>query len=384
MNKICVYAICKNEAKFVERWVESMCEADYIVVLDTGSTDDTVEVLYDVFSNYDVQGTIVSKEINPWRFDTARNEALVLVPDDCNICVSTDLDEVFEPGWAKLLRDNWNDEIHERCDYTYIWKHNSDGSPNVTYRYNKIHSKNWIWRTPVHEYLTRKNDETNFTYTPNVALNLRDKIILHHYPDDSKSRGSYLNLLEIRAKEYPDDKVSMLYLAREYWFYRMYKEAINILIQITTVWAKDFEPIQVAYSYLLMGYCFGSMIATDADKHTDLACKAFETGISLYPWFMENYTGLAEIYLGKKKYITAKYIIEEGFYQSRRQYHWVEDGSNWTYKPLEILALANFELGNKKDAIAIATKAITYSDEKCLKDNLQLMLDMTSFSDIIK
>ena len=38
----------------------------------------------------------------------------------------------------------------------------------------------------------------------------------------------------------------------------------------------------------------------------------------------------------------------------------------------------------KKDAIAIATKAMTYSDEKCLKDNLQLMLDMTSFSDIIK
>ena len=84
-----------------------------------------------------------------------------------------------------------------------------------------------------------------------------------------------------------------------------------------------------------MGYCFGSMIATDADKNTDLACKAFETGISLYPWFMENYTGLAEIYLGKKEYITAKYIIEEGFSRSRRQYHWVEDGSNWTYKPLE-------------------------------------------------
>lgn len=39
MNKICVYAIAKNEEQFVDRWVDSMSEADVIVVLDTGSTD---------------------------------------------------------------------------------------------------------------------------------------------------------------------------------------------------------------------------------------------------------------------------------------------------------------------------------------------------------
>ena len=30
--KICVYAICKNELKFVDKWLENMSEADYIVV----------------------------------------------------------------------------------------------------------------------------------------------------------------------------------------------------------------------------------------------------------------------------------------------------------------------------------------------------------------
>ena len=40
--KICVYAICKNEEKFVDRWAESMKEADSIYVLDTGSNDNTV------------------------------------------------------------------------------------------------------------------------------------------------------------------------------------------------------------------------------------------------------------------------------------------------------------------------------------------------------
>lgn len=40
-----IYAICKNEEKFVKRWVEFMKEADNFYVLDTGSTDKTVEIL---------------------------------------------------------------------------------------------------------------------------------------------------------------------------------------------------------------------------------------------------------------------------------------------------------------------------------------------------
>lgn len=45
MNKICVYAICKNEIKHIERWLASVSEADYVVVLDTGSTDSSYETL---------------------------------------------------------------------------------------------------------------------------------------------------------------------------------------------------------------------------------------------------------------------------------------------------------------------------------------------------
>ena len=45
--KIYVYAITKNESKFVNTWVKSMQEADGIYVLDTGSTDNTVQLLQD-------------------------------------------------------------------------------------------------------------------------------------------------------------------------------------------------------------------------------------------------------------------------------------------------------------------------------------------------
>lgn len=93
--KICVYTISKNEEKFVSRWINSMKEADEIYVLDTGSTDNTVKLLKE-------KGIKVKQKIiTPWRFDVARNESLKLLPEDTDICVCTDLDEVFEPGWRK-------------------------------------------------------------------------------------------------------------------------------------------------------------------------------------------------------------------------------------------------------------------------------------------
>ena len=44
-RNICVYAIAKNEAAFVDRFCDAAADADSIAVLDTGSTDDTVERL---------------------------------------------------------------------------------------------------------------------------------------------------------------------------------------------------------------------------------------------------------------------------------------------------------------------------------------------------
>ena len=91
-NKICIYAICKNEIKYVRQWLDSMAEADYIVVLDTGSTDGTYELL----QNDPRVTKVEQKEIKPWRFDVARNESMKLVPEDANILFCTDFDELLE------------------------------------------------------------------------------------------------------------------------------------------------------------------------------------------------------------------------------------------------------------------------------------------------
>ena len=74
--KIVVYAICKNEAGYAERWMASMAEADGVYVLDTGSTDGTAERLRALGA------VVVEERVEPWRFDTARNRSLELVPGD--------------------------------------------------------------------------------------------------------------------------------------------------------------------------------------------------------------------------------------------------------------------------------------------------------------
>jgi len=42
--KIAVYAISKNEEQFVQRFCDSAKDADLILIADTGSTDNTVEL----------------------------------------------------------------------------------------------------------------------------------------------------------------------------------------------------------------------------------------------------------------------------------------------------------------------------------------------------
>ena len=216
--KICVYAIAKNEEKFVDRWFNSVKEADYIYVLDTGSTDNTVDKLKEL-------GVVVNQKIiDPWRFDVARNEALKMVKDDVDICVSIDLDEVLLPGWKDELGKIWDENV-TRLHYTYNWSFDDNNRPIISFYSDKIHKRNcYEWIHPVHEVLNYIGDGKEIIKTTN-------NITINHFPDKNKSRSGYLPLLELSVEENPTDDRNMHYLGREYMFYERWNDCIDTLIK---------------------------------------------------------------------------------------------------------------------------------------------------------
>lgn len=141
------------------------------------------------------RGAIVCREIiEPWRFDAARNRSMDLIPPSTDVCVCTDLDEVFRPGWRKLLENAWEPGT-EQLRYTYIWSFGPRGTPGTTFLQEKIHAPGvFRWHHPVHEALRRTDGQR--TWKTAVC----PEIVLEHYPDPKKSRAEYLPLLELSVR----------------------------------------------------------------------------------------------------------------------------------------------------------------------------------------
>lgn len=252
--KIAVYTICKNEQQFVQRWLDSCKDADYIIVADTGSTDETVQNL--VYQPEPILSKIRVHRcsITPWRFDDARNFNLAVIPEDVDVCICLDMDEILTEGWRDVIEKTFSDYPRTtRLRYNYIWSWNLDGTPGLTYHADKIHvRKGYRWVNPVHEVLTR-----DLRLNPEVETFINNTLI-EHYPDLSKPRGQYLPLLELGVRENPNDDRMAHYYARELFFNQRYHEALREferhLALPTATWKSER-----AASYRYMGDCYWAL-----------------------------------------------------------------------------------------------------------------------------
>lgn len=209
-RRVAVYTITKNEEQFIERWASSAADADFLLVADTGSTDDTVATARQA-------GVVVSAiTISPWRFDDARNAALAMIPADIDLCIALDADEVLQPGWREAL--DAVDTHVTRPRYKYVWSWNDDGSEGLTYSGDKIHARHgYRWKHPVHEVIT---PSLGFLEVQGWC-----ELEIHHYPDHDKSRGQYGPLLEWAVREDPHDDRNAYYLGREYSYTQEWDKA---------------------------------------------------------------------------------------------------------------------------------------------------------------
>lgn len=335
--KICVYAICKNEQKFVKKWYESMKEADAIYVLDTGSTDNTVEELKKL-------GVNVKKGIiKPWRFDVARNKSLELLPKDTDVCVCTDLDEVFNKGWRKEIEKVWDSNTN-RLRYVYNWSLDENNNPIVSFLYEKIHSlKGYKWIHPVHEILEYNQSNEQYKINKNIVLN--------HYPDSAKSRSSYLPLLELSVKENPNNDRNMHYLGREYMYYGKYNNAIDTLIKHINMPSATWKDERCA-SMRFIARCYKYI------NRYDEAYMWLDKAIKEAPYLRDPYMEKAMLAYHLKDWDKVKVNCELALNIKNHEMTYINEPFSWDYTVYDLLSIACFNLNEIDESIKYINIAI--------------------------
>jgi len=354
--KVSVYAICKNEEKFVDRWYESMKEADEIYVLDTGSEDNTVEKLKEKGINVFVE------KIIPWRFDVARNKSLDLVSNDTDICVCTDLDEVFEFGWREKLEENWEKDT-TRGIYNYNWSFDKYNNPSVSFYIEKIHERNnYRWTHPVHEVL----EYCGSGYEKKTFI---DGIVVNHYPDSNKSRSSYLPLLELSVKECPNDDRNMHYLGREYMYYGMWDNCIETLkrhLELPTATWKDERSASmrfIARSYKKLGNITMSRIW-------------LEKAINETPYLREPLVEMGLLEYNENNYNDAIIYLEKALDIKERYKSYINEVFCYDSTIYDVLSICKYYVGDYKDSLYYITKALKLDkDDERLVNNRKLIED---------
>ena len=357
LYKICVYAICKNEANFVDRWYNSVKNADYIVVCDTGSDDDTYEKLL----SHNILAHKI--EVFPWRFDTARNISLNFIPEDTDICVCLDLDEILDDDWRSKIENTWHNNT-TRMRYTFNWSIAPDGSPQKSYFAEKIHSRNnFKWIYPVHEVLEYTGENPDI-YVEDFSL------CINHYPDTTKSRSQYLELLELSAMEFPEYDRNIHYLGREYMYNNMYSKAISTLekhLQLKTATWIDERCASKRY----IARCYKEM------KNYYKATEWLYSAIAEAPYLREPYMDMALLGFEEENWPKTYHMINEALKINFCNNNYLTEPCYWNFLPYDLGAISAYNLGLYEKAIELAKLALDKSP-----DDIRLQSNYDFFNEI--
>lgn len=343
--KIAVYAIAKNEEQFVARWADSAKEADGLFILDTGSTDRTIELAqaYGIW--------VVYKPINPWRFDVARNASLDMIPEDYDICIALDMDEVLVPGWREHLENIKPSTTRPRYTYTWSWK--EDGSPGLQYNGDKIHARHgYTWRHPVHEVITPTVHEVQ----EDVGLEI------HHFPDNTKSRSQYFPLLELAVEEDPNDDRNLFYLGREYYFNQMYDKSAATLkrhLELST-W-----PAERATAMRYLSQC-------EPERRLYWLLRA----VAEAPNRREPWVELAQYWYEQNNWPQCYAAAKEAIEIRQKPLEYLCEDFAWGERPYDFAALSAYHMGLRNVAIVYGTIAKQINpDDPRLHSNLKWYLE---------
>lgn len=200
--KVCLNMIIKDESAVITRCLSSVLPIiDYWVIVDTGSTDGTQDIVRNFMKEKNMPGELFER---PWKnFGHNRNEALQLAKGKGDYVFFIDADEYlsYEPGFKLPVLDK---------DFYFVtMSFGGTQYGRVAVINNRL---NWAWAGVLHEAVSSSEAKTHGTiekmYNMVVTDGARSKDPLKYEKDAA--------ILEAGLLEEPNNSRYVFYLAQSY------------------------------------------------------------------------------------------------------------------------------------------------------------------------
>lgn len=356
--KLSVVIITKDEEDSLPRCLESLyfepifddwgCGRrplwDELVVVDTGSTDQTVEIAKK-------HGARV--EHFDWvnDFSAARNYAESLCMGD--YVYVQDADEVMASG-HELVRAivDKGEEIAVRP--IMVFSRDEFGNPVQTYaRQDLLHRKgSHVWKDAIHEW------------TEGTPGRIEKGIVIEQIPrpGGDRSHGNMFQMLRTNLLQNPSER-HLFYLTREYFYAGNYYEVIGLVDQLlerTPEWC-----LQRSHAAILKG---------DALKHLNRvpeARVAYLRAVQEWGAWAEPYYSLGVLHYEAQQWSEgASWFSASLLFEPPDEYF--SDQSIYSWRRYDLLAVCLSKIGRLAEAYVYGSKALSVRPEdQRLKDNMK-------------
>ena len=233
-SHLSVLIMAKNETKRLGITLESIKKyANSIIFLDTGSTDDTIDIIKEFCKTNSID--LHLRETTFTNFEVTRNEALNFAyeHDDIDFILLLDVNDELKGG-DNLIKFINSDHVKESSAYLINQQWYS-GTIDSYFNVRLIKTrKNWYYKGVVHEYIEQTHDND---INPKLRIDAYDNdndtgitIYQDRTKDDDKTGKRFHNDKILLLNEYlknPQDARTVFYLAQTFSCLNEYEEALK-------------------------------------------------------------------------------------------------------------------------------------------------------------